>query len=129
MLSLTQIPPFRNEPLTDFGDPGERQKMEAALAKVKSQLGQTYPLVIGGREIYLDDTMTSINPAQPDQVVGVFPKATVELGTQAIEAAAQAFETWQYTPAEERTRYLLAVERAQVTDGQGAYVLVRTDPA
>ena len=31
--------------------------------------------------------------------------------------------------SDQRTRYLLAVERAQVTDGQGAYVLVRTDPA
>ena len=107
-MTKLNVPPFCNEPLTDYSDPANRQLMEAALAKVKSQLGQTYPLVIGGEEIYLDDTLVSINPANPDEVIGRFPKATVELGNRAIETAAKAFETWQYTPYTERARLVLA---------------------
>ena len=107
-MTKLNVPPFCNEPLTDYNDPVNRQLMEAALATVKSQLGQTYPLVIGGEEIYLEDTLVSVNPANPDEVVGRFPKATVELGNRAIEAAAKAFETWQYTPYTERVRLVLA---------------------
>ena len=106
MLSLTHLPPFQNEPATDFNDPAQRRAMEQALEKVKSQFGQHYPLIIGGQAIMLDDVVESINPAFPDQVVGRFSKATVEHANQAIEAAATAFETWQYTPAEERAQYL-----------------------
>ena len=106
MTNLT-VPPFRNEPLIDYNNPASRQAMAAALASVKAQLGQTYPLVIGGEDIYLDDTLVSVNPANPDEIVGRFAKATVELGNQAIEAAAKAFATWQYVPAAERAAIVL----------------------
>lgn len=106
MTNLT-VPPFRNEPLIDYNNPASRQAMAAALASVKAQLGQTYPLVIGGEDIYLDDMLVSVNPANPDEIVGRFAKATVELGNQAIEAAAKAFATWQYVPAAERAAIVL----------------------
>lgn len=106
-MTLDHIPPFKNEPLTNFNDPAERRAMETALATVKAQLGRHYPLVIGGQEIYLKDTEQSINPAFPDQVVGVFSRATADHANQAIEAAVKAFETWQYTPVEQRVRYVL----------------------
>ncbi|MBI3695402.1 MAG: hypothetical protein HY238_11275, partial [Acidobacteria bacterium] len=43
-----QLPEFHNEALTDFSRPENRTAMEAALAKVGSQLGREYPLRIGG---------------------------------------------------------------------------------
>ncbi len=106
-LSLQDLPAFRNEPLTDFHDPAQRQAMTEALAKVQSELGRRYPMIIGGQEIYLDETENSINPARPWEVVGVFPKGGVEHVNLALDAATQAFQTWQYTPADQRAKYLV----------------------
>ncbi len=100
------LQPFRNEPLTDFSVPGNAQAMQTALNNVRRQLGQTYPLTIGGEQIHATETMTSINPGQPSEVVGVLAKATVEQANQAVEAAAHAFKTWSKVPYEERANYL-----------------------
>ena len=97
---------FKNEPLVDFSDPSNAKQMEAALEKVKGQLGRTYPLVIGGKRFQDGPTFDSINPANPKQVIGKFPKATVEQATQAIDAAAAAFESWAKVPVEKRADYL-----------------------
>ncbi|MGH7577464.1 MAG: L-glutamate gamma-semialdehyde dehydrogenase, partial [Longimicrobiales bacterium] len=85
---------FLNEPLIDFGDEDNVRRMEAALATVRSEMGRTYPLIIGGREIHDGDVADSINPAHPEQVVGRFVQATVEHSRQAIDAADQAFPEW-----------------------------------
>ena len=104
---LAQIGDFKNEPLTDFSQPDNAAAFEAALAKVRKQFGKKHPLVIGGKEIWPEATFDSINPAHPDQVVGVFSKAGKELAEQAIEAAAVAFETWSRTPTTERVAIIL----------------------
>ena len=98
--------PFRNEPLTDFTAEGNRTAMQAALRKVEAELGRTYPLIIAGEHILTPTTFDSINPANPDQVVGRFARADTTLAAQAIEAALSAFAAWQYVPAAERVRYL-----------------------
>ena len=97
---------FKNEPFTDFSKPENVQKMEAALAKVKGELGKTYPLVIGGKEYSEGPYSESISPFDSKLVVGRFPKATVEQANQAVEAAHEAFQTWSKVPAEERAEYL-----------------------
>src|SRR5437588_13133454 len=79
-----------------------------ALEQVKSELGRTYPLIIGGQKITNEDTFASVNPSQPEQVVGYFSRATVEQANQAVQAAAEAFESWKRVPAEERAGYLFA---------------------
>jgi 1-pyrroline-5-carboxylate dehydrogenase len=98
--------PFRNEPFTDFSVEANAHAMRTALSRVKEQLGQTYPLIIGGEAISTDDTSTSINPGRPEEVIGRFAKATVAHADQAIETAAQAFESWRFVPAAERAGYL-----------------------
>ena len=101
---------FRNEPFTDFTRPENAEKMRAAIEKVRGQLGQTYPLIIGGREITTAATMLeSTNPANPSQVVGRFPNATVEQANEAIEAADEAFKTWSRVPAKERADLVFRV--------------------
>ncbi len=99
--------PYRPEPLTDFSQPANRQAFEDALAKVKAQLGKTYPLIIGGERIMLDDVFPSVNPARPSEVIGYFANGNASHADAAIKAAYYAFETWQHTPAAERARYLL----------------------
>ncbi|HSP64271.1 MAG TPA: L-glutamate gamma-semialdehyde dehydrogenase, partial [Pyrinomonadaceae bacterium] len=100
---------FRNEPLTDFITAENMNAMLAALEKVNSQLGQEYPLVIGGERIKTDGKIDSINPAQRTQVVGRFNKATKELANRAVETASKTFETWKNVPAEERAQLLFRV--------------------
>ena len=100
---------FRNEPLTDFTKEENAAAMRAAIEKVKGQLGQEYPLVIGGERLNTDRKLESINPANRTQVVGTFQKATKELANQAVETAYETFQTWRNTPPEERAQLLFRV--------------------
>lgn len=101
------LPPYVNEPFTDFSNPANVKAFQDGMAKVKARLGETYPLVIGDQRIYLDDVFASINPARPNEVLGYFANGNASHADMAIEAATEAFRTWQYTPAEERARHLL----------------------
>jgi len=100
---------FRNEPLTDFTKPENEAAMRAAIEKVAGQLGQEYPLVIGGERIKTGDNLETINPANRTQVVAKFHKATKDLANRAVEAAAEAFKTWRNRPADERAQLLFRV--------------------
>src|SRR5712691_5894964 len=83
--------------------------MRAAIDKVKGELGQEYPLVIGGERITADGKIDSINPANRTQIVGRFNKATKELANRAVETASKTFETWKNVPSEERAQLLFRV--------------------
>src|SRR5947209_14911314 len=107
VLSRAQTP-FINEPLIDFSKEENRKAQIEALEQVKSELGRTYPLIIGGKKITNKDTFASINPSHPDQVIGYFSRATIEQANEAVQAAADAFESWKRVSAEERARYLFA---------------------
>jgi len=98
--------PFINQPFFDFSQEEHKRAQTEALAQVKSELGQTYPLIIGGKHIQAAQTFASVNPAQPDQVIGNFGRATVEQTQEAIQSAAASFETWKRVPAQERANYL-----------------------
>ncbi|GIL13901.1 MAG: L-glutamate gamma-semialdehyde dehydrogenase [Chloroflexota bacterium] len=100
------LPAFRNEPLTDFSRPENVQAFRAALEKVKAEIGQTYPLVLGGHRV-TGSTFPSINPSRPGEILGHFVSGTKEHAETALEAAQEAFKTWQFTPAEARARCLL----------------------
>jgi len=100
--------PFKNQPFIDFSKEENRKAQIEALEQVKSELGRKYPLIIGGKKIMNEDTFTSVNPSQPDQVIGYFSRATVEQANAAAQAAATAFESWKHVPAEERAAYLFA---------------------
>ena len=100
--------PFKNEEILDFSRPENRQPQLAALEKARTELGQTYPLIINGKKINGASTFASVNPSRPDQVIGHFARATVEQVNEAVQAAATAFESWKHVPAEERAGYLFA---------------------
>ncbi|MGZ8852631.1 MAG: L-glutamate gamma-semialdehyde dehydrogenase [Thermoanaerobaculia bacterium] len=101
------LPEFRNEALTDFSRPENKSAMEAALEKVKRELGRTHPLVIGGQRITGLPAFDSLNPANRKQVVGTFQRGTKAHVEQAIEAATKAFETWKRQPVSTRAGVLL----------------------
>ena len=98
-MSTTSLPPFVNEAYRDFSQPVHRQAMEAALAKVRDDLGREYPLRIGRDEFFTDDKIRSVNPSRPSEIVGIHQKATVEMANQAVETAFAYFKDWSRTSA------------------------------
>src|SRR5690242_6653493 len=110
-MATATIPEFRNEPYADFSEPANRQAMEAALAKVRSEFGREYQLRIGGEWIATGDKLISVNPSNSSEVVGIHHKATAELAKRAVDSAYAAFPQWSRTPAEERVRLLLDAAR------------------
>jgi 1-pyrroline-5-carboxylate dehydrogenase len=97
---------FSNEPFTNFSEPSHRAAMEAALKKVASELGREYPLFVAGEKVLTQEKLRSTNPSHPDQTVGLFQKATLEIATRAVEEAHRAFERWKRVPVEERVEVL-----------------------
>jgi len=102
---------FRNEPHADFSVPANRQAMETALARVRSEFGREYALSMGGEWFSTGDMLTSVNPSDSRQVVGVHHKATPELAARAVEGAHACFSKWSRTPASERVRLLRETAR------------------
>jgi 1-pyrroline-5-carboxylate dehydrogenase len=97
---------FRNEALVDFSLAPNRAAMAKAVELVQSQLGKHYPLVIGGKRIDTKDRIKSVNPAQPDEVVGTVAKADIALADQAIAEADKAFGWWKKWEPAARARIL-----------------------
>jgi 1-pyrroline-5-carboxylate dehydrogenase len=97
---------FKNEPVLDFGLETNRKKQHDALAVVQKQLGREYDLIIGGQKLRSPKKLSSINPSDKSQVVGVFQSATQEQAVLAVETAAAAFETWKRVPAKDRADIL-----------------------
>ena len=104
--TLEHITPFRNEVIKNFKDPADRAAMQAALAAVKREFGKAYPLVIGGEKIATPDTIASINPSNPAEVLGHVSAATKDLAKKAIDVAFETFDSWKRTTPQERAAYL-----------------------
>ncbi|HTJ31083.1 MAG TPA: aldehyde dehydrogenase family protein, partial [Acidobacteriaceae bacterium] len=98
---------FVNEPFVNFADAGSARAMRAALDQVSRQLGREYDLIIGGHRERTAQKITSYNPAQPAQVVGIHQKAGAEHAQEAMDAAQRAFHSWSRHPVEVRTSLLL----------------------
>jgi RHH-type proline utilization regulon transcriptional repressor/proline dehydrogenase/delta 1-pyrroline-5-carboxylate dehydrogenase len=101
------LKPFQNEPFTDFSRDDNRKKMQDALARVKAELGKTYPLVIGGERVKTKDTFPSVNPSRTKEVIGNVSRATKQDAQRAIASASQAFERWRDTDPKERAQLLV----------------------
>src|SRR5262245_61760222 len=102
----TTARPFTNEPITDYRNPNNARGMRDAIAKVRTQLGREYDLVIGGKRIKTNEKIHSINPAKPSEIVGIHQKAGREHVEPAMQAALAAFEKWKYAPLEQRVGVL-----------------------
>ena len=100
--------PFSNEPSVDFSIESNRDAMREELALVASQLGQRYPLIIGGERRETGDWITSTNPGNLDQVVGLVAKARPSDVEDAMAAAQDAFKIWRTFRAEARASALFS---------------------
>ena len=98
--------PFVNEPYADFSIPAERGRQQAALDRVRLELGRTYASRISGAECGAEAEFTSWNPTLPSQAVGHHCKGTPEMAARAIESAHAAFASWSRTTAGHRAELL-----------------------
>lgn len=102
---------FRNEPFTDFSIEENAAAMRAAIEKVRSELGREHPVIIGGEKISLDAKFESRNPADHNELIGIFSDCCSDTSyvDRAIETATEAFKTWKLVPAAERAEYLFKI--------------------
>lgn len=98
--------PYKHEPFTDFTIEENKHAFEEALLFVQSQLGQEYPLIIGGERIKTAEQTISINPSNKAEVIGMVSKANKQLAEKAMQAALSTFETWKKHDPEERANIL-----------------------
>src|SRR5256885_25024 len=97
---------YENAPLTNFALPENQEKMRAALREQRNQFGRKVPLTINGEKIWTDKMFSSVNPSEPDQVVGYAAEAGIPEAERAVAAARMAFAKWRRTSFEERCRVL-----------------------
>ena len=97
---------YENAPLTNFALPENQEKMRAALREQRKQFARKVPLTINGEKIWTDNMFSSVNPSQPDQIVGYAAEAGVPEAERAVAAARMAFEKWRRTSFEERCQLL-----------------------
>ncbi len=101
------LPPFQNEPPTDFSRPEERTAMRNALKEVRGKLGRSYPLIIDGRDVATGKDLVSTDPSDATRVIARFGQAASEDAGKAVEVAKKAFPRWSETPARERAEVLV----------------------
>lgn len=120
------FPPFQNVPERDYSKPELVEKMQQALAKVKSEFGTFYPLYIDGQDVVTERKITSTNPARPTtDVIGHVGCAGRAEAEAAIAAANRALITWRATSPAERAEYLLkAADLAEAERDELAALMV-----
>src|SRR5690606_26484978 len=101
------LPPFRNEPVSNFAWAEPRERMARAIEEVRAGLGGRHPLVIGDDVVETDDVIVSVNPSYPAEVIGTAGRARGEHVDRAVEAARKAFPAWRDAGAEKRVDILL----------------------
>jgi 1-pyrroline-5-carboxylate dehydrogenase len=102
-----KLPEYNVELYTDYTQPAHKAAYEAALEKVRAQLGRDYPLVIGTERITTSEKITSLNPCNTAQVIGTTSSASIEHADLALEVAGKAFETWKRVPLEDRVAIIV----------------------
>ncbi|GHH99056.1 L-glutamate gamma-semialdehyde dehydrogenase [Neobacillus kokaensis] len=98
--------PYTHEPFTNFAEEKNKQAFQEALNYVQSQLGKEYPVIIGGESIHTDKKITSINPANKEEVIGQVSMADQELAEKAMQEALTTFETWKKWKPEHRANII-----------------------
>jgi len=109
---LEEISEFKNEPTRSFDDPAAQASMQAALARVRAELGAEHELVIGGKRVRSPKQFESRNPAHPGEIVGRLQAATVEQAREAVAAADAAFAAWSQTAPQRRADLLFKAAQA-----------------
>jgi RHH-type proline utilization regulon transcriptional repressor/proline dehydrogenase/delta 1-pyrroline-5-carboxylate dehydrogenase len=97
---------FTNEPETDFVEPENQRQMQKALAAVQGHLGETVPIIIGGKQEQSPHLQDRRDPSETSRIASRIYFATPEQAERAISTAHAAFPKWRDTPSAERSALL-----------------------
>ena len=109
---------FVNEPHSDFSRQEVRTAMQAAIDRVRTDLGRTWPAAIRWKRLS-GSPIISHNPARPDEVVATIQAASPADVETAVGPAVAAGAVWGRKPAAERiavVRRAAALMRARRYD-------------
>src|SRR5512133_2326152 len=88
-----------------FNPPEEMHKgFDKAVAKLKSNLGREYGMIIDGKDVFADDKYEDRSPVNTDWVLAVMQKGNASQANMAIEAARKAFPGWSHTSWQKRVQ-------------------------
>jgi 1-pyrroline-5-carboxylate dehydrogenase len=93
----TWVKTVQNNTIEEF-----HKHFDRALESLKKELGKTYPLIIGGKEVWTDNYFEVKSPADTKIVLAKFPLATKEETEHAIQMAKNAFQEWSQTTYQHR---------------------------
>jgi 1-pyrroline-5-carboxylate dehydrogenase len=96
-----------NEPVKSYA-PGtpEREELRVRLAQMERER-LSIPMVIGGEEVFTDETAQAVMPHRKDHVLADVAKGGPEHVQQAVDAAREAHKEWSRLPWEERASVFL----------------------
>ncbi|MGA9229749.1 MAG: aldehyde dehydrogenase family protein, partial [Nitrosotalea sp.] len=80
------------------------KKFDNAIEEVRKDFGKSYPMIIGGKEIFSDNKFQVRSPADKNLILGHFPLGTKEDTLHAIESAKESFHKWSLTPYQKRVQ-------------------------
>jgi RHH-type transcriptional regulator, proline utilization regulon repressor / proline dehydrogenase / delta 1-pyrroline-5-carboxylate dehydrogenase len=102
LVGIKNITGFDPAPDTNYAIAASRSLAQTALAKVTQQLGQSYWPLIAGERVQTNNTIPSLNPSHPPEIVGLVGQIDLEQADQAITFAQAAFPTWRCTSVADR---------------------------
>jgi len=103
---VSELPPFRNEPVLDLARSAHRDELREGLAWLDARLPLAAPIWIGERRRD-GQRVVSTDPADPARVIGMAPLATASEVGAAVEAAERGYRAWAAVPARERAAVLV----------------------
>jgi 1-pyrroline-5-carboxylate dehydrogenase len=79
------------------------RQYETALKEFRENLGKTYPMIIGGEDVFsVDGTFDDTSPSNTDIIVGKFQNGNKEHAREAISIARKSFESWSSSNYQDR---------------------------
>jgi len=78
------------------------KKFDQAIEQVRKDFGKNYPMIIGGKEIFSDNSFQVRSPADKNLILGSFPMATKEDTIHAIETTKESFHKWSLASYQKR---------------------------
>ncbi len=79
---------------------------DASLAKLKTNLGREFAMLIGGKDVTADEKFEDHTPINTELVLAVMQQGNEKHAAQAMQAARKAFPGWSHTPWQERVKLL-----------------------
>ncbi len=104
-----ELPPFRNEPLTDFSRPDNRERMARTLVDVQDDFPVEIRPRIADQEVEGGEGVPHQSPGDHQMRLAKVHLASPSNAMNAVEVARSAFPGWAATPARERAEVLLKV--------------------